>query len=85
MQVSAKRIATSLEAIRASGGHVSNVLDAWETPLGDQVQVFVSVGGASTLRSGEQYDTWVVTLGRDGSPTRVEQFPSTACQTRGSG
>lgn len=75
-------MATSLEAIRTAGGDVSNVLDAWETPLGNNVQVFVSAGSADALRRGEPYDTWVVTLGLYGSATSVERFPSTACQTR---
>ena len=82
MQADPKRLSTSLEAIRAAGGHVSNVLDAWEAPLGNQVQVFVSVARASRVSRGDAYDTWVVTLGPGGSAESLERFPSTACQTR---
>jgi hypothetical protein len=75
---------TSLEAIRTAGGDVSNVLDVWEAPLGNMVQVFVSAGSANELRRGEPYETWVVSLGPDGSPISQARFASTACQTRGS-
>jgi hypothetical protein len=81
MGVSPELLDAAVAAIRRSGGGVNPIGDCWITKSGATCQIFVTEAPES-LSAGQAYTTWVVSLGADGTVSRVEQFRSTACRPR---
>ena len=79
MAVPPELLDAAVAGIRRSGGGVNPIGDAWITKSGATYQIFVTAAPES-LSAGQSYTTWVVSLGAEGTVSRVEQFRSTACR-----